>query len=246
MPENRPAVPRELERRLLVEAGHRCAIPACRSTPVELAHIVPWAKVQEHTFDNMIALCPTCHTRYDNGHIDRRAMFQYKTNLRLLVPQPVDGLKSLQRARLFVLYRAFQGKCRSWEGAIGSIALADVNEDPDEVRQSEVAECLRSAEETRDALVQLSNVCDPETARKAHAVFRWEKAWADDVVDGLWPSTHPGADQHDRYELDLLEEDLHAEICRELAVDPEEIPLREPEGAAIEPLRGLGGTGKRF
>ncbi|MDX3087695.1 MULTISPECIES: hypothetical protein [Streptomyces] len=173
-------------------------------------------------------------------------MFQYKENLRLLVPQPAGELKSLQRARLFILYRAFQGKCRFWEGAIGSIALADVNEGPEELRQSEVLECLRSAEEARHALVQLSNVCDPETARRAHAVFRWEKAWADDVVDGLWPSTHPGADQHDSYELDLLEEDLHAEICRELAVDPMEIPLREPEGTAIEPLRGLGGTGKRF
>ncbi|WP_413252700.1 HNH endonuclease [Streptomyces griseoaurantiacus] len=156
MPENRPAVPRELERRLLVEAGHRCAIPACRSTPVELAHIVPWAKVQEHAFENMIALCPTCHTRYDNGHIDRLAMFQYKENLRLLVPQPAGELKSLQRARLFILYRAFQGKCRFWEGAIGSIALADVNEGPEELRQSEVLECLRSAEEARHALVQLS------------------------------------------------------------------------------------------
>ncbi|HKQ08164.1 MAG TPA: HNH endonuclease signature motif containing protein [Blastocatellia bacterium] len=76
--------PRPLERDVLVEAGHRCAIPTCRQIPVEIAHIVPWARVKAHTFDNLIALCPTCHTRYDNGEIDRRAMLQYKANLSVL------------------------------------------------------------------------------------------------------------------------------------------------------------------
>jgi len=52
--------------------------------PVEIAHIVPWANVREHTFDNLIALCPTCHTRYDRGEIDRRSMQQYKANLSVL------------------------------------------------------------------------------------------------------------------------------------------------------------------
>ena len=67
-----------------MEAGHRCAIPACRQVPVEIAHIVPWEKVNEHTFDNLIALCATCHTRYDAGQIDRMAMLQYKANLSIL------------------------------------------------------------------------------------------------------------------------------------------------------------------
>ncbi|MEU8335548.1 HNH endonuclease signature motif containing protein [Micromonospora tulbaghiae] len=84
MPAGRPAIPRELERQVLVEAGHRCAIPTCRQVPVELAHIDPWSKVQEHTFGNIIALCPTCHTRFDRGEIDRKAMLQYKANLGLL------------------------------------------------------------------------------------------------------------------------------------------------------------------
>ncbi|MFD5078134.1 HNH endonuclease [Streptomyces sp. NPDC058371] len=84
MPEGRPAIPRPLERRVLVEAGHRCAIPTCRTVPVELAHIDPWSKVQEHTFENLIALCPTCHTRYDNGDIDRLSMKTYKANLSVI------------------------------------------------------------------------------------------------------------------------------------------------------------------
>lgn len=84
MPAGRPAIPASLQRAVLVEAGHRCAIPTCRSTPTMFAHITPWAKVQEHTFDNLIALCPTCHARFDGGQIDRQSMLQYKANLGLL------------------------------------------------------------------------------------------------------------------------------------------------------------------
>ncbi len=82
--ENRPAIPTKMKRAVLVEAGHRCAIPTCRQTPVELAHIVPWSKVKEHTFDNLIALCPTCHTRFDRGDIDKLSIEQYKANLALI------------------------------------------------------------------------------------------------------------------------------------------------------------------
>jgi len=82
---DRPLVPAELKRAVLVEAGHRCAIPTCRHTTVEIAHIVPWSKVKEHTFDNLIALCPNCHHLYDQEKkIDRNAMRQYKASLALL------------------------------------------------------------------------------------------------------------------------------------------------------------------
>jgi len=67
-----------------MEAGHRCAIPTCHQVPVEIAHIIPWEQVKEHSFDNLIALCPTCHSRFDKGEIDRRAMQQYKDNLSIL------------------------------------------------------------------------------------------------------------------------------------------------------------------
>jgi len=80
----RPEIPRALRREVLVEAGHRCAIPTCRHPTTEIAHIEPWAKVKEHAFDNLIALCPTCHSRYDKGEIDRPSMRQYKENLAVL------------------------------------------------------------------------------------------------------------------------------------------------------------------
>ncbi|WP_165959796.1 HNH endonuclease signature motif containing protein [Nonomuraea longispora] len=73
-----------MERKILIEAGHRCAIPTCRATPVEIAHIDPWAKVLEHRPENLIALCPTCHTRYDRHEIDRQSMLAYKRQLQQL------------------------------------------------------------------------------------------------------------------------------------------------------------------
>ncbi|MFI9393335.1 HNH endonuclease [Streptomyces bauhiniae] len=83
MPEGRPPIPRELRRAVLVEAGHRCAIPTCRQHPVDVEHIDDWAKVKEHRFENLIALCPTCHRRKGDGsdQIDRKSLRQYKANL---------------------------------------------------------------------------------------------------------------------------------------------------------------------
>lgn len=81
----RDSIPEKLRRKVLVEAGHRCAIPTCRHTRVEVAHIVPWPKVKEHTFENLIALCPNCHDLYDKDKkIDRKSMLIYKQNLGLL------------------------------------------------------------------------------------------------------------------------------------------------------------------
>lgn len=82
--DTRPKVPIEIQRAVLTEAGHRCAIPTCRAVPVDLAHIEPWAKVKVHTFENIIALCPTCHRRFDKGDIDRPSMRVYKANLAML------------------------------------------------------------------------------------------------------------------------------------------------------------------
>jgi hypothetical protein len=84
MAEARPPLPAGLRRDVLFEAGHRCAIPTCRHTTVEVAHIVPWAEVKTHEFANLIALCPNCHTTYDSGRIDRQSMLRYKSNLALL------------------------------------------------------------------------------------------------------------------------------------------------------------------
>jgi hypothetical protein len=81
MTKYRPALPRELEIEVLMESGHRCAIPTCKQTPVEIAHIEPYRDVRSHTFHNLIVLCPNCHSRYDKREIDRKSMKLYKAKL---------------------------------------------------------------------------------------------------------------------------------------------------------------------
>lgn len=78
---NRVSIPAKLKRKILIEAGHRCAIPTCRFPTTEIAHIEPYSKVKEHVYDNLIALCPNCHTRFDNGEIDKQSMLIYKSKL---------------------------------------------------------------------------------------------------------------------------------------------------------------------
>jgi HNH endonuclease len=87
MPEGRSDIPRELERALFVEAGHRCAIPTCRAVaPLVIEHIDDWATVREHTFENMIVLCANCHGLKGEGprKLDRKALRQYKINLGII------------------------------------------------------------------------------------------------------------------------------------------------------------------
>ncbi|WP_434723101.1 HNH endonuclease [Mesorhizobium sp. RIZ17] len=82
---DRIPVPAEIKRAVLVEAGHRCAIPTCRATTTEIAHITPWSETRDNSAENLIALCPNCHTRFDQkGEIDRKAVRMYKQNLAIL------------------------------------------------------------------------------------------------------------------------------------------------------------------
>jgi hypothetical protein len=82
---SRDTVPAEVRRAVLVEAGHRCAIPTCRATTTEIAHIVPWAESQDNSFENLIALCPNCHMQFDQKkEIDRLSIKMYKHNLGIL------------------------------------------------------------------------------------------------------------------------------------------------------------------
>ncbi|MET9294417.1 HNH endonuclease signature motif containing protein [Streptomyces sp. NPDC003077] len=116
MPDNRPPIPRRLDRRVRVEAGHRCAVPVCRMPIIEIAHIIPWAKVKKHEFDNLIALCPTCHALFDRGHIDRAAMRQYKSNLSPL--SPFSLISHPDHIDLLSAYQKYRIRMEAWFGKI--------------------------------------------------------------------------------------------------------------------------------
>ena len=96
---SRPKIASDLERRVKVEAGHRCAI--CRHIDTEIHHIVPWAECKEHKYENLIALCPNCHARADRGEIDRKSLRIYKANLRYAH----DKFSQLEVDLLFALYQ---------------------------------------------------------------------------------------------------------------------------------------------
>lgn len=85
MPQNRPAIPRALDRAVRVEAGHRCAIPTCRVLAgLQIHHIEDYARVREHKFENLILLCANCHSLATSGVMDRKAVKAYKANLTVL------------------------------------------------------------------------------------------------------------------------------------------------------------------
>ncbi len=121
---DRPNIPADTIRAVLVEAGHRCAIPTCRATTTEIAHIEPWAKSHDNSFANLIALCPNCHTRFDQKKdIDVKSIRIYKQNLALMnnrygdFERRVFELVARTKARLFVL------------GAGGDLLLANAAKD---------------------------------------------------------------------------------------------------------------------
>jgi DNA-binding MarR family transcriptional regulator len=110
MNENRTPIPADLRRRVLIEAGHRCAIPTCRYIEVDVHHILPWEQCQKHEYENLIALCPNCHRRADNGEIDRKSLRLYKTNLRFAH----DKFSQVELDILFQLYQAQEETTIPW------------------------------------------------------------------------------------------------------------------------------------
>lgn len=106
----RPPIPAGIRRRVLVEAGHRCAIPTCRYIEVDVHHIIPWSRCNAHEYDNLIALCPNCHRRADKGEIDRKSLKLYKTNLRFAH----DKFSQVEIDLLFDLKKLPAGDSISW------------------------------------------------------------------------------------------------------------------------------------
>jgi hypothetical protein len=98
----RTPIPAELRRRVLVEAGHRCAIPTCRNIIVDVHHIIPWEQCKKHEYENLIALCPNCHRQAERGEIDRKSLRMYKANLRFAI----EKYSQFEMDVLFELYKA--------------------------------------------------------------------------------------------------------------------------------------------
>lgn len=74
---NRPSIPAEVSRQVLIESGHCCAVCGT-SSPLERAHIVAWCNSKDHTPDNLICLCANCHERADRERWGEPTLREYK------------------------------------------------------------------------------------------------------------------------------------------------------------------------
>lgn len=122
MSEDRPTIPSDLKRKILVEAGHRCVIPTCRFPTTEIAHIEPWKRAKEHKYENLIALCPNCHARADKGEIDAKSLKIYKAKIRFLSDRyykyELNVLDHLRKNQKVIVYGELSVKNLLDEGLI--------------------------------------------------------------------------------------------------------------------------------
>lgn len=67
MADRQRRVPLTLKRRLLAEAGGKCANPGCTNWRAHFHHIKHWAVYKSHNSGEMIAVCPSCHDACHHG-----------------------------------------------------------------------------------------------------------------------------------------------------------------------------------
>lgn len=73
-------ISKDIQRRLFAESMGRCMNPDCKKELflkngdiIEKAHIRPYCDTADNSFENLIVLCPNCHTDFDKN-------FAYKAN----------------------------------------------------------------------------------------------------------------------------------------------------------------------
>ncbi|AOO64226.1 HNH endonuclease signature motif containing protein [Sulfurospirillum halorespirans] len=70
----RKAIPDNIQRKLYAESMGRCMNPSCEKELLltngdiaEKAHITPHSDTADNSFENLILLCPNCHTNFDKN-----------------------------------------------------------------------------------------------------------------------------------------------------------------------------------
>jgi type I restriction enzyme, R subunit len=90
---SRPAIPIAIQREVLFQSRHRCAV-CCVPTPLERAHIIPWSDTHDHSEPNLIALCANCHTRSHTENWGESMLRRYKMRpcaIEAHVPPPMTA-----------------------------------------------------------------------------------------------------------------------------------------------------------
>jgi len=82
----RKAISKTIERKLYAESMGRCMNPSCQTDLfltngdiAEKAHIIPHSDTADNSFENLILLCPNCHTDFDkNAAFDIKEVKNWK------------------------------------------------------------------------------------------------------------------------------------------------------------------------
>jgi hypothetical protein len=176
-------------------------------------------------------------------------MRQYKHQLELQSSE-----SSTERAIRIEAFCNLSAALNQWQAEINSLVIADLEEETRadassragrdiEVSQQHRSKCAAAWKRTQDAMSRFRIASNDEFFQLAERLYNGTKSWADDVIDGLWPSTHLGADQHN--DLWELETDLFEYASINLKVSEEELILRSAR-TWREDASELGGSGKRF
>jgi hypothetical protein len=79
MDKKRKSISINTKREVLHQSGYRCGNPACRSIlTIDIHHLVPIAESGPDTPDNLLALCPNCHSLHHNEVIPIESIRAWK------------------------------------------------------------------------------------------------------------------------------------------------------------------------
>ena len=75
----RKAVPLDIKKQVLHEAGYQCSNPVCRTIlTLDIHHIDYVSDGGENTADNLLALCPNCHSLHHKKQIPIESLRTWK------------------------------------------------------------------------------------------------------------------------------------------------------------------------
>lgn len=69
MNEPRPPIPRDIARQVRQRCRFGCVI--CQSPIYDYDHIIDYSDIREHSVENLVLLCPTCHRKKKKGQLTR-------------------------------------------------------------------------------------------------------------------------------------------------------------------------------
>jgi cytochrome c553 len=79
MAAQRKAIPLAVKQQVLHEAGYRCGNPICRTIiTLEIHHLDHVSEGGENNAENLIALCPNCHSLHHKGEIPKESLQAWK------------------------------------------------------------------------------------------------------------------------------------------------------------------------